>query len=814
MKISYNWLNDYLNLTTSPEQTSEILTDIGLEVEKVETVEAIKGGLQGLVIGEVLEAVKHPGADTLKLTKVNIGSETLSIVCGAPNVREGLKVVVATVGTILNTEDGETFKIKKSKIRGEESFGMICGEDEIGLGKDGSGIMELDSNAKVGTAAADFFDLKNDTVFEIGLTPNRADAMSHFGVARDLMVALKHKEILPKEAVCCSPSIQDWKIDNTDLPISIDIKNTEACPRYAGVTLSGITISDSPEWLQKRLQSIGLAPINNVVDATNYVLHELGQPLHAFDAAKIKGNKVVVQTAIDKQKFTTLDEAERELHKEDLMICNAEEPMCIAGVFGGLKSGVSESTTSIFLESAYFNPVSVRKTAKRHGLNTDASFRFERGIDPETVVYALKRAALLIKEIAGGTISSEIQESYPTPIENHKVEFNYDNCNRLIGTEIPAETIDSILNNLDIKTLSKNGNDLVLEVPAFRNDVIREADITEEVLRIFGFNNVPVPEKLNTSITYREKNDSRVLINLVSDRLSDTGFAEIMSNSLSKSRYLAEFESKKINLEYAVRMLNPLSSELDAMRQSLLFNGMESIIYNINRKNSDLKLYEFGKTYFKYESGYEENQGISLFVTGKENSESWDNTAKKDVDFFSIKKEVLNTLNRLGILKNSQTNATKNSLLTEGLAISINKKPVADYGRVSKKVLAHFGIKQPVYYAEINWDSVLQLMMMNKTKYKDLAKFPSSRRDLSLLIDKKVKFEEIEEIASRVDRKILKEIGLFDIYEGKNIDSDKKSYAVSFLFQDENKTLVDKQIEKIMTKIQGELETKLGASLR
>ena len=813
MKISYNWLNEYLNLTTTPEQTSEILTDIGLEVEKVETVEQIKGGLSGLVIGEVMQAVKHPGADTLKITKVNIGTETLSIVCGAPNVAVGLKVVVATIGTVLYSENGESFKIKKSKIRGEESFGMICGEDEIGIGKGNDGIMELDSTAKIGLPAADYFDLKNDTMFEIGLTPNRADAMSHFGVARDLMVALKHKNILPKEAKTCSPSVANWKIDNNDLPITIEVKNTDACPRYAGVTISGIKVEESPEWIKTRLNAIGLSPINNIVDITNFVLHELGQPLHAFDAAKIEGNKVIVATANAKDKFTTLDETERELHEEDLMINDSSKPMCIAGVFGGLNSGVTESTTSIFLESAYFNPVSVRKTAKRQGLNTDASFRFERGINPETVVYALKRAALLIKEIAGGTISSEIQESYPTPIKNQIVAFNYDNCNRLIGKDIPTETIDSILEDLDIKTISNTKGTLSLEVPAYRNDVLREADVTEEILRIYGFNNIPVPEKLNTSITYREKTDSRILMNTVLDRLSDNGFAEIMSNSLTKSSYLTAFESKKINPDYAVKMLNPLSSELDVMRQSLLFNGMETIIYNSNRKNNDLKLVEFGKTYFKYESGYEENQVLALFITGNTTSENWEEAQQK-ADFFSIKKEVINTLKRLGIYKNFQISATKNELLAEGLSYSINKKPVVDFGKISNKVVSHFGVKQAVYYAEINWDSVLALMMMNKTKYKELAKFPTSRRDLSLLIDKTVKFEEIEEIASKVDRKILKEIGLFDIYEGKNVAEGKKSYAVSFLFQDESKTLVDKQIEKIMTKIQSELESKLGASLR
>lgn len=813
MKISYNWLNDYLDLTITPEQTSVVLTDIGLEVEKVETVEAVKGGLQGLVIGEVLDAEKHPNADSLKKTKVNIGTEILNIVCGAPNVAAGQKVVVATVGTTLYTDNGDSFKIKKSKIRGEESYGMICAEDEIGIGKSHDGIMVLDSTAKIGQPAADYFNLKNDTVFEIGLTPNRADAMSHYGVARDLMVGLKHQGILPEDAKVCSPSIQDWKIDNTHLPISIQIDDKEACPRYAGVTLSGIKVNDSPEWLQQRLTSIGLAPINNVVDATNYVLHELGQPLHAFDADKVTGNKVIVKAATAQQKFITLDETERELHEEDLMICNGEAPMCIAGVFGGLTSGVSNSTTSIFLESAYFNPVSVRKTAKRHGLNTDASFRFERGIDPNITLYALKRAALLIKEIAGGTISSEIQEYYPTPIQDQTVSFSYHNCNRLIGKDIPSETVDSILENLDIEIISKEGNDLMLKVPAYRNDVLREADVTEEILRIYGFNNIPIPEKLNTSITYREKTDSRILLNKVSDRLSDNGFAEIMSNSLSKSSYLTEFESKKINSSYAVNMLNPLSSELDAMRQSLLFNGMEAISYNINRKNSDLKLYEFGKTYFKFESGYEEKQVLALFITGKQTSENWDQP-QQNVDFFTLKREVLNTIKRLGILKNHQSSATKNELLSEGLSYSINKKQVVDFGKVSNKVLTHFGIKQPVYYAEINWDSVLELMVMNKTKFKELPKFPSSRRDLSLLLDKGVKFEQIEEIASRVDRKILKEIGLFDIYEGKNLDDSKKSYAVSFLFRDENKTLVDKQIEKIMSKIQSELESKLGATLR
>jgi phenylalanyl-tRNA synthetase beta chain len=814
MKISHSWLTQFIDIKITPQETSNILTDIGLEIEKLEKKEAITGGLKGIVIGEVLSTEKHPDADKLKLTKINIGTDTpLDIVCGAPNVAPNQKVIVATVGATLYPSEGDSFKIKKSKIRGEVSEGMLCAEDEIGLGKGHDGIMVLNENAVPGTPAGEFFNLEDDWIYEIGLTPNRADAMSHMGVARDLMVAFKHKGIANKESEICCPTVNEFKVDNTDLNIEIDIKNPEACPRYAGLTISELKVSQSPDWLKQRLLSIGLSPINNIVDATNYVLHELGQPLHAFDADKIKGDKVVVQTVPTKTKFTTLDEAERELNEEDLMICNSESPMCIAGVFGGLHSGVSETTTSIFLESAYFNPVSVRKTAKRHGLNTDASFRFERGIDPNITIYALKRAAMLIKEIAGGNISSEIKEFYPSPVKNQTVTFNYDRCNKLIGKEIPKEVVNSILESLEIKTLKENEGTLTLEVPAYRNDVTREADVVEEVLRIYGFNNIPLPQKLNTSIAYSDKIDKDKIKNTISDWLSSNGYSEMMSNSLTKSSYNTIIESNKLNPEHNVKMLNPLSKELDVLRQSLIFNGLEAISYNTNRQNSDLKLYEFGKTYHKYESGFEEKQVLTVFLTGKHNTENWDSSSD-EVSLFNAKQSAENILIRLGIFKNYQVTETKNDCLEQGITYSINRKKVADIGIVKTKLTDAFSIKNNVYYIEINWDAVLELQVINRIKYTEIPKFPSSRRDLSLLIDKATKFEQIKTIAEKIDRKLLKEVGLFDIYEGKNLAPNKKSYAVSFLFRDGNKTIQDKQIEKIMSKIQAELEKQLGATLR
>lgn len=814
MKISHSWLTQFIDIKITPQETSDILTDIGLEVEKLEKKEAVKGGLKGLVVGEVLSTEKHPDADKLKLTKINIGTDTpLDIVCGAPNVAPNQKVIVATVGATLYPSEGDSFKIKKSKIRGEVSEGMLCAEDEIGLGKGHDGIMVLNQNALPGTLASEYFNLEDDWIYEIGLTPNRADAMSHMGVARDLMVAFKHKQIAGKESQICCPVVNDFKVDNHDLNIEIDVQNADACPRYAGVTISGVKVSQSPDWLKQRLLSIGLSPINNIVDVTNYILHELGQPLHAFDASKIKGNTVVVKTVPAKTKFTTLDATERELNQEDLMICDTEAPMCIAGVFGGLSSGVSDTTTSIFLESAYFNPVSVRKTAKRHGVNTDASFRFERGIDPNITIYALKRAAMIIKEVAGGSISSDIKEFYPNPIKNQIVSFNYNRCNQLIGKEITKETIDAILSSLEIKTLKEENGTLTLEVPAYRNDVTREADVVEEVLRIYGFNNIPLPEKLNSSIAYSEKIDKNKIKNTISDWLSSNGFSEMMANSLTKSNYSEIVNSADINPAYNVKMLNPLSKDLDVLRQSLIFNGLEAISYNTNRQNADLKLYEFGKTYHKYESGFEEKQVLAVFLTGKHNTENWDSSSD-EVSLFNAKQRAENILIRLGIFKNYQVTETKHSCLEQGISYSVNKKKVADIGIVSAQITSAFGIKNKVYYLEIDWDVALELQVINKIKYQEIPKFPSSRRDLSLLIDKAVKFEQIETIAKKIDKKLLKEVGLFDIYEGKNLAENKKSYAVSFLFRDDNKTIEDKQIEGIMTKIQAELEKQLGATLR
>jgi phenylalanyl-tRNA synthetase beta chain len=814
MKISHNWLTQFIDIKITPQETSEILTDIGLEIEKLEKKEATTGGLNGLVVGEVISTEKHPDADKLKLTKINIGTETfLDIVCGAPNVAPNQKVIVATVGATLYPINADSFKIKKSKIRGEVSEGMLCAEDEIGLGHGHDGIMVLTENAVPGTSAKLFFNLEDDWIYEIGLTPNRSDAMSHMGVARDLMVAFKHKGIANKGDEICCPAINDFKVDNTDLNIEIDVKNPEACPRYAGVTISEITVSQSPDWLKQRLLSVGLSPINNIVDATNYILHELGQPLHAFDAAKITGNKVVVKTVSSKTKFKTLDETERELHEDDLMICNADSPMCIAGVFGGLHSGVSNSTTAIFLESAYFNPVSVRKTAKRHALNTDASFRFERGIDPNVTIYALKRAAMLIKEVSGGEISSEIKEFYATPIKNQTVTFNYKRCNQLIGKKIDEKIIDTILESLEIKTLKEENGTLTLEVPAYRNDVTREADVIEEVLRIYGFNNIPLPAKLNTSIAYSEKINKDKIKNTISDWLSSNGFSEMMANSLTKSNHLEKLNSPQLNPEHNVKMLNPLSKGLDVLRQSLVFNGLEAIIYNTNRRNPDLKLYEFGKTYHKYESGFEEKQILSIFLTGKNTPENW-NSTNENFSFYNAKQTLESLLVRLGIFKNYQVSESNNDILSDGISYSINKKKVADIGPVSKSLCNAFDVKNTVYYIEINWDVVLELQVINRIKYKEIPKYPSSRRDLSLLIDKAVQFEQIKTIATKVDRKLLKEIGLFDIYVGKNLEENKKSYAVSFVFRDDNKTIEDKQIEKIMTKIQTELEHQLGATLR
>jgi phenylalanyl-tRNA synthetase beta chain len=812
MKISYSWLKSYINTDISAEEMSKTLTDTGLEVEKVHITESVPGGLKGLVIGKVLSKEKHADADRLNVTTVDLGGEApLQIVCGAPNVEAGQKVVVATNGTIIHPSEGEPFKIKKSKIRGVESNGMICAEDEIGLGKGHDGIMVLDETAAVGTLASEFFNVEDDIQFEIGLTPNRADGMSHIGVARDLLCALKHQGKIEEASVLNWPSVDSFSPLST-CKVQVEVKDEDACPRYAGLTVTGLKVNQSPEWLQKRLISIGLKPINNVVDATNFVLHELGQPLHAFDLQKVKGNKIIVQQLPAKSKFTTLDEVSRELDANDLMICNEADGMCIAGVFGGIDSGVTDDTTAIFLESAYFNPIAVRKTAKRHGLNTDASFRFERGIDVNLVAYCLKRAALLIIEIAGGE-ASKIVDLYPKEIEGFNVTLDLNRLNSIAGIEIEANAVEDILSWLDIKIISKNDHTLAITVPAYRVDVTREIDVIEEVMRIYGFNNIPIPDHVNSSLSYGVKPDKEKLQNIVSDLLTSNGFAEAMSNSLTKESYASLANAKHINPDWNVKMLNPLSIDLGVLRQSLIFSGLESISYNINRRSSDLKLYEFGNVYFKRNDGFEETSYLSIFLTGQSESERW-NSPNQQVSFYAAKGAVESVLSRLGILKNLQTKSTSNELMQDGIELTIAKKKVADIGWVKSELLKSFGINQPVYYAEINWNVVLELMKMNKTKFKPMTKYPAVRRDLSLLIDSSVQFAQIEEIARKSEKQLLKEIDLFDVYEGKNLAEGKKSYAVKFILQDSEATLQDSKIDGIMKTIQKQLEQRLGAELR
>lgn len=808
MKISYNWLKQFIKIDWDAEKTGELLTDLGLEIEGIEPFESVKGGLKGIVIGEVLTCEQHPNADRLKVTTVNIGADVpLQIVCGAPNVAAGQKVPVATIGTTLYTPEGEAWKIKKGKIRGEESHGMICAEDELGLGASHDGIMILDADLKVGTPAAEVFEIENDTVFEIGLTPNRSDAMSHFGVARDLKAGLIQKE-LALELI--TPSVSSYHVDARSLKIDVDVKDKEKAPRYCGVTISGLKVEASPNWIQNRLKSIGLSPINNVVDITNYVLHELGQPLHAFDANKISGNKIEVKTCKSGTKFTTLDDVERELHEEDLMICDAEKPLCIAGVFGGKDSGVSESTTSIFLESAYFNPVSVRKTAKRHALNTDASFRFERGIDPNIAEYALKRAALLIIEIAGGEISSDISDTYPNKIKDFEVRLSFDKAKQLIGEEIPRETIKSILSSLDIKVNNVTETGLGLTVPAYRNDVQREADIIEEILRVYGYNNVGTTEKLNASISNSTRFEDYKLQNIIGNQLASQGFYEIMANSLTTPKYMEL--SEQLDAQHNVEILNPLSNDLGVLRQSLLFSGLEAVAYNINRKRSDLKLFEFGKTYHQYDESREEYKHLSLFVTGNKTEERW-NSSGTPSDFFYLKGTVETILQRLGLHRLKSSPITSD-LFSEGMSLALGKKKMVDFGLVKKSILKHFGISQNVLFANFNWDNVIEMTKHNNITFKSIPKYPEVRRDFALLLDHNISFEDIYNLSKQTEKQLLKNVNLFDVYEGANLPDGKKSYAVSFTLQDENKTLNEKQIDKIMSKLQTNFEEKLGAELR
>ena len=806
MKISYNWIKQFIKIDWQSEETAALLTDLGLEVEVVEKYQSVKGGLEGIVVGHVLTCIPHPDADRLKVTTVDLGNGTpVQIVCGASNVAAGQKVPVATIGTVLYDNDGEAFTIKKGKIRGQESHGMICAEDEIGLGTSHDGIMVLDPSLQSGTPAATVFKIENDEVFEIGLTPNRADAMSHLGTARDLRAGMLQSGA---NVELITPSVSNFRVDKRTLKIDIDVKESKLVPRYCGVTISGITVKQSPAWLQNRLKSIGLNPKNNIVDVTNYVLHELGQPLHAFDAAKISG-KVIVKTVPSGTKFTTLDDVERSLHEEDIMICDEKGPLCIAGVFGGKESGVSESTNAIFLESAYFNPVSVRKTAKRHQLNTDASFRFERGIDPSITEYALKRAALLIQEVAGGEITSDVIDVYPKKVEDFSVFLNFNKVAKIIGQEISKDIIKKILVSLDIKVNSVSDSGLGLTIPAYRVDVQREIDVIEEILRVYGYNNIKFSNKVNATVANSPRTEDYKIQNVVATQLNSQGFHEMMANSLTTANYVQL--SEMLKEEHNVTMLNPLSSDLATMRQSLLFSGLEAISYNINRKNTDLKLFEFGKTYHNYPSGYEEKKHLTLFLTGNRNQETW-TTSQKPTDFFLFKGYVNAVLERLGIQK-TQNQPLTSDVFSEGIAISLGKDTIVEIGVVKKSILKHFGIKQEVFFADFNWAAILKLIS-NKIKFTEIPKYPEVRRDLALLIDQAVTYESIFTIAKQTEKSLLKNIDLFDVYEGQNLPEGKKSYALSFSIQDSSKTLTDEQIDKIMNKLQKNFETELGAVLR
>jgi phenylalanyl-tRNA synthetase beta chain len=813
MKISFNWLKNYIHTDIDAQEAARLLTFSGLEVESIEKHEKIPGGLKGLVVGEVLTCEKHPNADKLSLTTVNIGSdEPLQIVCGAPNVATGQKVIVATIGTKLYPTNGEPFIIKKSKIRGAISEGMICAEDEIGLGTSHEGIMVLPTDAKVGTPAAEFFKLQSDDILEIGLTPNRSDAASHIGVARDLAAIITQQ--LKKKTTIQVPSIDNFK-EGTEKNIEIEIQNPNACKRYSGLLLNNVKVGESPTWLKEKLISIGLRPINNVVDVTNFVMYEIGQPLHAFDAAKISGNKIIVRYAKADEKLTTLDEVERTLKEDDLVIADTEKCLCIAGVFGGLNSGVTTSTTEIFLESACFDSASVRKSSKNHGLKTDASFRFERGTDPNITIYALKRAALLLQEIASAQIASTITDIYPVKQEDFRVSFLYQNCTKLIGKEIPKDEIKSILQSLEIKIISENDEGLELSVPPFKVDVTREVDVIEEILRIYGYNNIEIPQQVKIPMVIQPKPDKEKIRKTIADVLVHSGLTEIMNNSLTKQEYAEKFSTP--NKENYITLLNPLSSDLQLMRQTLLFGGLESIAYNLNRKQNNIKFFEFGNTYMYHSEKlglkkYKESAKLGIWLSGKKQNEQW-NSLKDDVNFFTLKSYITNIFSRFGLAAD-KLNAIKDSLFDFSCELVLKQQTVAKMGSVSNKVLKHFEIDQVVWYAEIDIDHLINCLPKENLFYKEIPKFPEVRRDLALLIDKSVTYQQIEEIAYQSEKNILKSVSIFDVYEGKNIPENKKSYAISFILQDEEKTLNDKQIEKTMEKLFQAFKEKLGAELR
>ena len=819
MKISYNWLKQYINLDVDPETLSIVLTDIGLEVEGMEKYQSVQGGLEGIVIGEVITCEQHSNADKLSVTTVNIGSDSLlPIVCGAPNVAAGQKVVVATVGTILY--DGEeSFKIKKAKIRGEISEGMICAEDELGMGNSHDGIMVLPDDIKVGIKASDYFNIEEDYIYEIGLTPNRSDATSHIGSARDLVAGLNQFYNTRKYSLNL-PSIDDFKVDNTDLDIEVIVEDTEACPRYSGVSISGIKVGESPDWLKIKLNSIGVRPINNIVDITNYVLHETGQPLHAFDAGKILGNKVIVRKTEQNTPFTTLDEVERKLDANDLMICHEEDGMCIAGVFGGSDSGVNDNTVNIFLESAYFDSVHIRKTSKRHGLQTDASFRFERGTDPNITIYALKRVATLIKGIAGGTISSEIKDVYPVPINPWQVEINLANVDRLIGKSIDREVIKTILSDLEIGITEESGDDIKLLIPTYKVDVTREVDIVEEILRIYGYNNIEITGKINSSISTRPVPDLEKIQNSIADYLVGQGMSEIMNNSLTRAEYVEINDD--LSSDKNVNLLNPLSKDLNILRQTLLHGGLETVSYNINRKSPNLKLFEFGKVY-KLNNSFEKTAGITnyteekhlmLIATGKESRNQWSSN-DVDIDFYFVSGLVSSIFEKLGLNK-SRVNLeeSESGSYAYSLQYLINNDLLAEVSLISNKLVKQFDIGQDVYCADINWTKLIKYLTFADVKYKPVPKFPIVKRDLSLVLNNNIKFSDLKDVAMKTERKLLKNVYLFDIYEGSNIAEDKKSYALSFIIQDDNKTLTDKVIEKTMNSIIRVFEQQFNAQLR
>ena len=803
MKISYNWLKQHINLTEGPEAISAKLTKAGLEVESVEEYESIKGGLKGLVIGKVLTCEKHPGADKLSKTTVDVGNGTiLPIVCGAPNVAAGQKVVVALVGTTMYPATGESFKINKAKIRGEVSEGMICAEDEIGLGTSHEGIMVLNTDLPLGTPASDYFKIENDFTIEIGLTPNRADAASHLGVARDLKALLKQE--LKEEKL----EAKSLKIEKSGPAIDVIVENQEACPRYAGLTISGITVKESPDWLKNRLKAIGLNPINNVVDVTNYILHDLGQPLHAFDLQKVKGNKVIVKTLPKDTEFVTLDGVKRKLSEKDLMICNADEPMCIAGVFGGQESGVSATTKAIFLESAYFSPDFVRKTSQFHGLKTDASFRFERGTDPNMPVNALLKAAKLIVEVAGGTISSEVIDHYPEKVKYFKIETSFSYINRLIGKNLEKSLVKEILTNLNISIETEKEDELKLSVPPYKVDVQRPADIVEEVLRIYGYDNIELSDRLSAAYLadFPEKDKDKIQ-KLIGSMLAGSGFNEILTNSMTKPAY-AEFLGIT---DKSVEVLNKLSEDLGVMRQSLLFSGLEILNYNINRRQKELKVFEFGKVYSKEEGKYKEGNRLALFVTGTIQPESW-NTKPKDADYFYLNSIVHKILQKLN-LGDAQQQKTELSYFSHGVNYIKNNKVIASLGKVQDKALKLTDIKQAVYYAEFDADALLKAYK-NNIQFQELNKYPEVRRDLSLVLDKNITFEQIRQLALKQEKKLITDINVFDVYEGKNLGENKKSYSVSFTLQDFEQTLTDKVIDNTMQKLIAGFEKELGAVIR